>query len=184
MYFAALLVTGALFAPLAYFPVLTVDQYIAYSRFMHLGPPKLENHQQGPLPQLYADQFGWKEMAQVVAAAYFKLPPSERESCAIFGQNYGQAGAIDFFGAKMGLPPAVSGHQNYYYWGPRGYSGGCLIVMGDDYETLSQKFDSVEKVGTVFHPLSMPYQHFDVYLCRRLKLGTLPQLWPRLKNWS
>lgn len=156
-YLAALLVTGAIFAPFAYFPLLTVDQYIAYSKFMHLAPPKIENHEQGPLPQLYADQFGWKEMTQVVADAYFKLPPAERERCAIFGQNYGQAGAIDFFGAKVGLPPALSGHQNYYYWGSRGYSGECVIVMGDDHQTLSQKFESVEKVGTVFHPLSMPY---------------------------
>ncbi|HYL85186.1 MAG TPA: glycosyltransferase family 39 protein [Candidatus Angelobacter sp.] len=183
-YLAALLVTGAIFAPFAYFPVLPVQQYIAYSQFMHLAPPKIENHKQGPLPQLYADQFGWKEMAQVVADAYFKLPPGERERCAIFGQNYGQAGAIDFFGAKMGLPSAISGHQNYYHWGPRGYTGECMIVMGDDYETLSRKFDSVEKVGTVFHPLSMPYEHFDVYLCRRPKFGTLPQVWSKLKNWG
>ena len=164
--------------------MLTVDQYIAYSKFMHLAPPKIENHEQGPLPQLYADQFGWKEMAQVVAQAYFKIPPGERGDCAIFAQNYGQAGAIDFFGAKIGLPPALSGHQNYYYWGPRGYTGQCMIVMGDRYEDLSDKFDSVEKVATVFHPLSMPYQHFDVYLCRRPKFGTLPQVWPALKRWS
>lgn len=183
-YPAALLITGAIFAPFAYFPMLTVDQYIAYSKFMHLAPPRIETHKQGPLPQLYADQFGWKEMAQVVANAYFKLPPDERKSCAIFGQNYGQAGAIDFFGAKMGLPPAISGHQNYYYWGPRGYTGECMIVMGDNYKTLSQKFDSVERVGSVVHPLSMPYQHFDVYLCHRPKFGTLQEVWPRLKKWG
>lgn len=182
-YIVSLLVTGAVLAPFAYFPMLTVDQYIAYSKLLHLAPPKLENHEQGPLPQLYADQFGWKEMAQVVADAYFKLPPGEREQCAIFGQNYGQAGAIDFFGAKMGLPSALSGHQNYYYWGARGYTGECMIVMGDRYEVLSDKFDRVEKVGTVFHPLSMPYQHFDVYLCRRPRFGTLPQVWSKLKNW-
>ena len=183
-YLAVLLVTGAIFAPFFYFPMLSAAQYIAYSKFMHLAPPKIENHQQGPLPQLYADQFGWKEMAQVVANAYFKLPPEERKSCAIFGQNYGQAGAIDFFGAKMGLPNAISGHQNYYYWGPRGYTGECMIVMGDNYETLSKEFDSVEKVGTVYHPLSMPYQHFDVFLCRRPKFGSLQRIWPQLKKWG
>lgn len=183
-YFAGLLVTGALLAPFGYFPVLTVDQYIAYSKFTHLNPPKIENHSEGPLPQLYADQFGWKEMTQVVADAYFKLPPSEREHCAIFGQNYGQAGAIDFFGAKMGLPPALSGHQNYYYWGPHRYTGECMIVMDDNYETLSQLFGQVEMVGTVFHPLSMPYQHFNVYLCRRPKFGTLEHIWPKLRNWG
>jgi hypothetical protein len=183
-YITLLLITGAMFAPFAYFPLLTVDQYIAYSKFMHLAPPKIETHKQGPLPQLYADQFGWKEMAQVVANAYFSLPPGERERCAIFGQNYGQAGAIDFFGAKMGLPPALSGHQSYFYWGPHGYTGECMIVMGDDYERLSEEFASVERVGTVFHPLSMPYQHFDVYLCRHPKFGALQQVWPKLKNWG
>jgi hypothetical protein len=133
---ALLVITGVLIAPFAYFPILTVDQYIAYSNFLHFGPPKIENHRLGPLPQIYADQFGWKEMAQVVADAYHKLPREEQESCAIFGQNYGQAGAIDFFGAKMGLPPAISGHQNYFYWGPREYSGECMIVMADRPERL------------------------------------------------
>ena len=183
-YIVVLAVSATIIAPFFYFPMLSVPQYIAYSKFMHLAPIKIENHKQGPLPQLYADQFGWKEMAQVVANAYFKLPPEERKSCAIFGQNYGQAGAIDFFGAKMGLPNAISGHQSYYYWGPRGYTGECMIVMDDTYETLSQKFESVEKVGSVYHPLSMPYQHFDVYLCRRPKFGTLQQVWPRLKRWD
>ncbi len=137
-YIALLVVTGLLLAPFAYFPMLTVDQYIAYSKFMHLEPVRLENHEMGPLPQIYADQFGWKEMAQVVADAYHKLPPEEQKTCGIFGQNYGQAGAIDFFGAKMGLPPAISGHQNYFYWGPHGYTGECMIVMGDRPERLQR----------------------------------------------
>lgn len=183
-YVTALVVTGLVLAPFAYFPMLTVDQYIAYSNFLHFGPPRIENHRLGPLPQIYADQFGWKEMAQVVADAYHKLPPDEQKSCAIFGQNYGQAGGIDFFGAKMGLPPAISGHQSYFYWGPRGYSGECMIVLDDRPERLAELFEDVEKVGTVYHPLSMPYQHFDVYLCRKPKFGTLEQLWPKIKHWN
>ncbi len=119
VYIALLFITGLLLAPFAYFPMLTVNQYIGYARFCHLEPPRIENHLLGPLPQIYADQFGWREMAQVVANAYYSLPPEEQPSCAIFGQNYGQAGAIDFFGAKMGLPGAISGHENYFYWGPR-----------------------------------------------------------------
>jgi Dolichyl-phosphate-mannose-protein mannosyltransferase len=183
-YITLLVVTGLVLAPFAYFPLLNVNRYIAYSRFMHLAPVKIENHQMGPLPQIYADQFGWKEMAQVVADAYHKLPPEEQKDCAIFGQNYGQVGAIDFFGSKMGLPPAISGHQNYYYWGPRGFTGQCMIVMDDTQDHLSELFESVEKVGTVYHPLSMPYQHFDVYLCRRPKFGGLQSIWPRLKRWG
>ena len=72
-YIAAPVVTSAIFVPFAYFPMPTVDQYIAYSKFMHLAPPRIENHKQGPLPQLYTDQFGRKEMAQVVAEASLSL---------------------------------------------------------------------------------------------------------------
>ena len=183
-YVTLIVVVGLILAPASYFPMLSVDQYLAYSRLLHLQPVRIENHRMGPLPQLYADQFGWQEMAQVVADAYHKLPPEEQKSCAIFGQNYGQAGAIDFFGAKMGLPAAISGHQSYFYWGPRGYSGECMIVLDDTPERLGQLYREVEKVGTVYHPLSMPYQHFDVYLCRGAKFGTLEKVWPKLKRWN
>jgi hypothetical protein len=181
-YVAVLLVTGALLAPFAYFPILPVEKYLAYSRALHFEPPQIETHRMGPLPQIYADMYGWKEMAEAVAAAYNKLSPEDKQRCAIFGQNYGQAGAIDLFGAKMGLPSAISGHQSYFYWGPRNYTGECMIVMDDSPDKLSKEFDSWEKVATVYHPYSMPYQHFDVYLCRRLH-WPLAQVWPRLKNW-
>jgi len=183
-YLAVLLVTGVILAPVSYFPMLTVDQYVVYSNLLHLGPPRIETHRMGPLPQIYADQFGWKEMAQVVADAYYKLPAEERKNCAIFGQNYGQAGAIDFFGAKMGLPPAISGHQSYFYWGPRGFTGACMIVMDDTPQQLGRLYGRVEKVGTVYHPLSMPYEHFDVYLCREPKFGTLEKVWEKVKKWG
>ncbi len=182
-YVAALLVTGALLGPFGFFPMLPARTYIAYSKALHFGPPKLETNALGPLPQIYADMYGWKEMAEAVGGAYWKLSPQDRKRCAIFGQNYGQAGAIDFFGSKMGLPNAISGHQSYYFWGPRGYTGECMVVMDDTPEKLSKYFDSVQKVASVYHPYSMPYQHFDVYLCRRLH-WPLDQVWPKLKKWG
>ena len=182
-YVAVLLVAGVLLAPFAYFPILPVEKYLAYSRALHFQPPQIENHKMGPLPQIYADMYGWPEMAEAVAQAYNKLSPEDKQNCAIFGQNYGQAGAIDFFGAKMGLPNAISGHQSYFYWGPRNYTGECMIVMDDSPEKLSKEFDSWKKVATVYHPYSMPYQHFDVYLCRHLH-GQLAQIWPTTKNWD
>jgi hypothetical protein len=134
------------------------------------------------LPQLFADQFGWEEMTAAVAYAYDLLPPDVRVRTAIFGQNYGQAGAIDFFGPKHGLPPAISGHQNYFLWGPRGYTGESMIVMGDRRERLEQLFASVERVGRAEHPYSMPYEHIDIWYCRGIKTPLL-KLWPTVKNW-
>ena len=49
---------------------------------------------------------------------YRSLPPEDRSRACVFGRNYGEAGAIDFFGARDGLPRAVSGHNSYYLWGP------------------------------------------------------------------
>ena len=66
----------------------------------------------GPLPQLHADRFGWKEMADVVASAWKTLTPEEQKKGAIFAQLYGQAGAIDHYGPALGLPRAVSGQPS------------------------------------------------------------------------
>ena len=122
--------SGVLLAPLAV-PLLSPENYIRYTAALHLEQPRIERKITGlgPLPQIYADQFGWDEMAASVARVYNALPKNVRARTAIFGQNYGEAGAIDFFGPKYGLPPAISGHQNYFLWGPRGFTGESLIVM-------------------------------------------------------
>src|SRR5581483_6580016 len=62
---ALLIVTGAMLAPLA-IPVLPPETYIRYTKAMHLAPPAIETHRLGPLPQIFADQFGWEEMAEAV----------------------------------------------------------------------------------------------------------------------
>ncbi len=173
---------AAALAPLAV-PLLSVPAYIRYAQAIHLQQPRIETAQLGPLPQLFADQFGWDEMAQTVARAYNNLPADVRPKTAIFGQSYGQAGAIDFFGPKYGLPKALSGHQSYFLWGPRRYTGESMIVMGDRRARLETLFQSVEKVGHVDHPYSMPYEHFDVFYCRGLK-QPLDKMWPQVKIWN
>jgi hypothetical protein len=162
------LVTGAAAGSYAYFPIGPVECYLAYSRALHFGPPRIENHQMGLLPRIYA---------------YNQPSPEDKQHCEIFGQNYGQAGAVDFFGTRMGLPGASSGHQSYFCWGPCNCTGDCMIVMGDSPNELSTEFDTWVKVATVCHPYSMPYQHFDVYLWRRLR-RPLTRVWPEPKNWD
>lgn len=181
-YAGLLLAGGALACPIA-IPVLPPEQYGRYTQALHIEQPRLENHKLGVLPQLFADQFGWDEMAAEVARIYNSLPPDVRARTAIFGQNYGEAGAVDFLGPKYGLPPAISGHQNYFLWGPRGYTGESMIVMDDRPERLQRIFDHVVKVGHVEHPYSMPYRHFDVYYCSGIK-APLAELWPNIKSWD
>lgn len=179
---ALILLAGAILAPLA-IPLLSPERFIRYAKVLHLNQPAIENHRLGPLPQIFADQFGWENMAATVAKAYNALPEPVRSGTAIFGQNYGQAGAIDFFGPKYGLPPAISGHQSYFLWGPRGYTGESMIIMDDRAEVLQRLFEHVEKVGHVTDPYSMPSEHFDVFYCAGPR-QTLERLWPRLKQWD
>jgi hypothetical protein len=181
VYVVVLVVVGAIGAPMA-LPILPPQTYIRYAERMHMGMPKIENHEMGPLPQFYADMFGWEEMTKVVADAYNALPAEERVKTAIFGGNFGQAGAIDLFGNKYGLPKAIGSHQNYWYWGPRDYTGDSIIVMGARREDLEPFWTSIVPVGTVYHPYSMPYEHFTVYYCRGIK-QPISEIWPKIKNW-
>jgi hypothetical protein len=179
---ALLLASGAVLAPLA-LPCLPPSLFGGYTRAIHLAQPRIENHELGPLPQLFADRFGWPEMAREVARVYWALPPADRARATIFGQNYGQAGAIDHFGPALGLPRAISGHLSYWLWGPRGATGEVMIVLDDDAPTLQRLFREVRLAGHVSHPLSMPYQHFDVYVCRGLRMPMV-ELWPRVKRYN
>jgi len=178
-----LLVAGASLAPLVV-PVLSVDQFIAYLHKLPFDVPRSEHsHERALLPQHYADQFGWEEITAKTAEAWSKLSAQEKTDCGIFAQDYGQAGAIDFFGKRYGLPPALSGHQTYYLWGTRGYSGQCMIVHDDDKETLEKLFEHVEFVGTsTDNPYALE-REISVWICKGSKFGTLDELWPKVKKW-
>jgi hypothetical protein len=174
---------GAWLAPVVV-PVLPVKQFISYMEKLPFKVPRSEHsHMRAILPQHFADQFGWEEMVAEVARAQARLSPEERPGCGIFAQDYGQAGAIDFFGRRYGLPPALSGHQTYFLWGPRGYSGNCLIVLDDRREVLEREFEHVEYVGkSSDNPYALE-REVPVFICRGAKFGSLAEIWPRLKKW-
>lgn len=177
-----LLAGGAWFAPIVV-PMLSIDRFIAYMDTLPFKLPRTEHsHMSAALPQHYADQFGWEEMTAMTAQAWSRIKPEERHDCAIFAQDYGQAGAIDFFGRRYGLPPALSGHQTYFLWGPRGYSGNCLIVLDDRKEVLEEKFEHVEYVGSSDSPYALE-RNVPVFICKGAKFGSLAQIWPQLKKW-
>jgi hypothetical protein len=180
-----LLASGAHLAPVTV-PVLSPDNFIAYTKTLPMKLPVMEHsHARAALPQWYADQFGWEEIVAETALAWNRLSPDERkdEACGIFAQDYGQAGAIDFLGRRYGLPRSLSGHQTWFLWGPRGYSGNCMIVLDDTRERLEQLWDHVDYVGTSADNRYALERQIDVFICRGAKFGTLTQLWPALKRW-
>lgn len=179
----AMLTLAALLAPIA-LPILPPEKLLAYMRAIHFEVPKTETSHTAALPQLYADQFGWEEMVRSVARVYDSLAPEEQKRAAIFCQNYGQTGAIDFFGPKYGLPPAISGHQNYFLWGPHDYSGQLMIILDADAGDERQQFVSVADRGPVdSSKWAMPWeQRQRILVCRELK-KPLPKVWPKLREW-
>jgi hypothetical protein len=177
-----ILAVSGVYAP-TILPILSVPHFLAYEHTLGIEQQKFEHSAQGVLPQLYADMFGWDELAQRVAAYYHTLSPEEQQETAIFVNNYGDGGAIDFFGPRYGLPKAIGGHQSYWLWGPRNYTGESVIVLGEGHEsTMQADCASYSIVGNARTPLSRPEEWNPIYHCRGLRLNFQTD-WPQLKRW-
>lgn len=164
-------------------PILPVDRFIAWSRALDEAPGTEERHAMGPLQQQYADMFGWPGLTDVVARAWASLTPEERAHAAIFGQNYGEAGAVLVLGRSRGLRPVLSGHNNFWLWPPAG-DVRTLVIIGGDETDNREFFARLDKAGETDHPYAMPYErHMIVWIGREPKRD-LREAWPLLKHFE
>jgi len=164
-------------------PILNVDAFINYSNALGIKPASGERSRLGVLPQFFADRFGWEEMVQETAEVYNKLSPDEKSKVIIVGQNYGEAGAVNYYREKYGLPLAVSPHNNYWLWGyPKDYTGEVMIIIGSNLEDNKEFFEEVEVAASHFSKYGMPFENVDIYVCRKLKIK-LSDAWPKIKNF-
>jgi hypothetical protein len=164
-------------------PILPAASYVSYQRFLSYPPPQFEHQPTGALPQYFADEFGWEEMAQKTAAAFNRLSQADRAKAVIFANNYGDAAAIDFYGPRLGLPKAVCPHQSYWLWEPEKASGDVILVLGSDGKGDREHFATVVPAGRVESPYSRLDEHFTIWLCRDLKFD-LRQNWATMKKWN
>lgn len=177
-----ILVLGLVALPMA-LPILPVRTFVRYQAALGLAPRTEERQTMGVLPQQYADMFGWEGMVQLVKRAYDRLSPEERARCRVFGQNYGEAGAIDVLGRRLGLPPALSGHNSYWLWGPGTKDWDVLIIIGGDPDDNAVFFDDIEIVGQTASQWSMPYERgINVSIARRPRIS-IERAWPELKRY-
>jgi hypothetical protein len=164
-------------------PVLPIETFLRYQSHLPFEVPKTERSFVGEtLPQYYADEFPWPGLVAATARVYHSLTPEEQQRAAIFGSNYGQAAAIDFFGPQYGLPKAISGHQNYFLWGPRQYTGDIVILLGSTEREAREQFESVTVAATLDNPYAYRYENRPILLCRGLKWD-LQTGWSKVKNW-
>ena len=178
-------IIGALFVLPLSLPILRPVDWLRYTRATGLDrvSSNSEMHSSGLLPQFYADRFGWQEEVEQVTRVYNALPPEQRKMTGILSDNYGEAGAIDFLG--HGLPAALSRHNNYYLWGPHGFTFDSMILIeGSTPEHLREYFQNVQTVGHMGTTYSMPFEQKNIYLVsgRRRKFDVAAE-WQKEKHF-
>ncbi|MGH9586809.1 MAG: ArnT family glycosyltransferase [Acidobacteriaceae bacterium] len=180
------ILTIVILAMAAFVPVstwmLSPENYLAYAKTIGFMPKKIETHEQSLLPQTIADQFGWPKMVSKIAAIYNSLPPDQRAQTGIFAGNYGEAGAVDLFGPKYGLPHAISGHQNYWYWGP-GTKQYTNFVALESNERDMKKYCTSYYAFPYSSKYGMGEENTPIYLCMGIRIN-LQQNWSHFKHWN
>ena len=129
----------------------------------------------------YADMIGWPELTQQVIAVYQQLTPSARASTMILANNYGEAGALQFYG--KGLPTVVCPELTYYYWAPAQMTPSTLIVVGYPRDYLVNLFGNAEQLATITNAYGIHNEEFGtpIWLVQN-PTRTLGDVWPQLKS--
>lgn len=158
--------SGVCLLPIAR-PIFSVDTFIHY-----YGEASTQSNDERKnlerLPQFYADRFGWEEMTEKVASVYHSIPQENQREVCVVTRNYGEAGAIEYYGKNYNLSiQPISGHNQYYIWGHGQYDGEIIIAVGFSEEDLRKSYRQVEAVETLTNPYMMPYERErSIYLCR------------------
>ncbi|MGI8857352.1 MAG: ArnT family glycosyltransferase [Thermomicrobiales bacterium] len=182
-----LAITGVLLMPIG-LPILSPAKMAAYSARLTgagVNDPSREQGKTAQLPQYFADQFGWPELTAEVARVYTSLPPADQSKAVIFTENYGEAAALTFFGSPYHLPMTISGHNNYYLWGPGAATGDVVIVVGDQDPTdLRQSFRDVTQAGVTRCTYCIDYENHTPIFVAREPIKPIGAIWSTVKHYT
>ncbi len=162
-------------------PVLAPARFERLARALHFAPIESEQHPGADFPEFFADHLGWQRLADAVSRVYHALPPAEQKQTGIFAGNYGQASALNILGRPLGLPPTISGHQNYWLWGPHGYTGKEMIVVTDaPPPEMARYYRRCTVADHQTSPYQMPWEQRFIYVCHD-RFRTYEEDWNALK---
>ncbi len=171
---------GVLTLPIG-IPIFPPEQMAHYSLAIGATSALRNNHGElDRLPQDYADMIGWPEQVQAVANVYNSLPPEDRARAVVLAANYGEAGAIDYYGPKLGVPNAISAAGTYWFFGPGPKPGDVAVTLGIPEESLKQFFRETTFVETVGNQWSVGEERKVPIFIARNPYKTLQQVWPSL----
>ncbi|KAB2968731.1 MAG: glycosyltransferase family 39 protein [Thermoanaerobaculia bacterium] len=164
-------------------PMLPVDTLVRYAAALGFEAGSDENQEVGRLHQYFADMHGWRELAESVARVHAALPAADRARACVVASNYGEAGAIDFFRPELDLPPAISGHNSYWFWGPGECTGEVLLILGEPREEHAGDFESLELGGVHDCTDCMPYEDdLPIWIARGLKVD-VHEAWRGIRHF-
>ena len=180
------LILGPVFIPFS-LPILSEDGFLAYqdrvNDVLHIPKSTLateHGRETAALPGDWADMHGWQEMASQIKGIYDALPADERAKAVVVAQNYGEAAAVNFFAPDV---PVISGHNQYWLWGTRGFDGSVIIDFDGDCGAKNHLFQSATHVATFNVPYTIGWETNDpIMVCRGLRVP-IQTLWPKLKKY-
>ncbi len=184
---AATVLLGLVFFPVV-MPVLPeawlASYYSELQSLLHVSRQSIETEHRvaAELPSDFASMHGWTELTFIVNRVYQKLPPDDRRQAVVLAQNYSEAAAIEFLSnPKL---PVISGHNQYFLWGPRGYSGDVLICVGDNCDSAVKYFRTCSLEARLEAPWIQPSEYdIPVMVCRGIK-RPIAELWPLTKFYN
>jgi 4-amino-4-deoxy-L-arabinose transferase-like glycosyltransferase len=143
-----------------------------------------------PIPEINPatqDQIGWTRMAADVAAAYRTIPERERARVVVLTENYGEAGAVDRYGAENGMADVgvYSGQNALWGFGPPPEDSKRVITIGLGPVALSRFFTGCG-LHTIFDNgvgVDNEEQGEPIAVCNG-PAEPWSQLWPRLRHLS
>jgi 4-amino-4-deoxy-L-arabinose transferase-like glycosyltransferase len=173
---------GVLLTPV-FCPVLPPHSLKNYLSAIGLQIDIEEGKKGEPIPQWLADRIGWRELAADVAEVYHSLPESEKRNAVIITTNYGEAGALEYYGPEFALPAVYATHNSYHTWGPPSDTIRTYIGVYLEYDDVKDKFDSV-KEAKVYHcpDCTRPQQNIPVYIMRGPKIS-IEKEWDKFRYY-
>ncbi|MBN1398976.1 MAG: glycosyltransferase family 39 protein [Bacteroidetes bacterium] len=174
----SIIIGGLISLPIA-LPVLSPSTTADYQVWIGMQPG-FEKGVSAKLPQNIADRFGWEELADSVNTVLQGLPESERVSVVIIGQNYGQAGALEYYERSWQWPRVICGHNSYWLWGP-GEQAEVYIIIGRSRSDLEKSFDDVHLAAHTSSGWQMNYEcGRPIWICRKPKVR-ISDVWDKVK---
>ena len=101
------------------------------------------------------EEIGWPSQVKLLAAVWHSLPATERVRATLLAGNYGEAGAVDRYGASFGLPQVYSGANSFWLWGPPPAATRSSVAINVDPALLHREFAHVTQVAVYRNGLNV-----------------------------